>query len=73
MREASPTTAPSDSLLHLPERVSRGGCAVMMMADSPMDLEELLLSTLDAVSRFRVGQREAVWRCPGRWRSVDHG
>ena len=26
----------------------------------PVDLEDLLLSTLDAVSRFRVGQREAV-------------
>ena len=30
------------------------------MTASPMDLEDLLLSTLDAVSRFRVGQREAV-------------
>ena len=26
----------------------------------PVDPEDLLLSTLDAVSRFRVGQREAV-------------
>ena len=31
-----------------------------IMTASPMDLEDLLLSTLDAVSRFRVGQREAV-------------
>ena len=30
------------------------------MTASPMDLEDLLLSTLDAVSRFRVGQRESV-------------
>ena len=31
-----------------------------VMPASPVDLEDLLLSTLDAVSRFRVGQREAV-------------
>ena len=37
-----------------------------MRKNSPgsMDLEDLLLSTFDAVSRFRVGQREAVGADP---------
>ena len=30
------------------------------MPASPVEGDDLLLSTLDAVSRFRVGQREAV-------------
>ncbi len=37
------------------------------MIEDRLSLEDLLLATLDAVSRFRVGQKGHSGRGPGRW------
>ena len=37
------------------------------MIEDRLSLEDLLLATLDAVSRFRVGQRDTVGAALGRW------
>ena len=41
------------------------------MSHDYTSIEDLLLATLDAVSRFRVGQRESRQRRLGGWRAAD--
>ena len=38
---------------------------------SSQGIEDLLFQTLDAISRFRVGQREAVSRRLGSWGAAE--